>query len=134
MTDFWRLIFPSIIWTLATVCDTLITFREKLWLLRLIWRFSGSVSEYEPVFRVCVWIIIHAKISFLIWRRNCWCCCVEWMELGQLWHFLHVKNRVKHFQIIFCFAIDIVKRLIMWNNTEKWKCKVPHSPEYSGWR
>ena len=59
MTDFWRLVFPARIWSLATLCDTLITFGENHWLLRLIWRFSESVSEYESVFRICVWIIIH---------------------------------------------------------------------------
>ena len=36
MTDFWRLIFPSIILSLATVCDTLTTIRENHWWLRLI--------------------------------------------------------------------------------------------------
>ena len=45
--------------SLATLCDTLIIFREKHWLLRLIWRFSESLSEYESVFQICVWIIIH---------------------------------------------------------------------------
>ena len=57
---------PSIIWSLATLCDTLITFRENHWLLRLIWRFSESVSEYESVFRIFVWIIIHRLNSVLI--------------------------------------------------------------------
>ena len=59
MTDFWRLVFPSRSWSLATLCDTLITFSENHWLLRLIWRFSESVSEYESVFGICVWIIIY---------------------------------------------------------------------------
>ena len=59
MTNVWRLVFLSIIWLLATLCNTLITFRENHWLLRLIWRFSESVSEYESVFRICLWIIIH---------------------------------------------------------------------------
>ena len=36
MTDFWRLIFPSITLSLATVCDTLTTIRENHWWLRLI--------------------------------------------------------------------------------------------------
>ena len=60
--EFW-LVFPSIIWSLATLCDTLITFRKNHWLLKVIWRFSESVSEYESVFRICVWIIIHKKTS-----------------------------------------------------------------------
>ena len=59
MTDFWRLVFPSKIWSLATLCDTLITIRVSHWLLRLIWRFSESESQYESVFWICVWIIIH---------------------------------------------------------------------------
>ena len=54
MTDFWRLVSPSIIWSSVTLCDTLITIRENYWLLRLIWRLSESVSEYESVFRMCV--------------------------------------------------------------------------------
>ena len=72
MTDFWRLVFPSIIWSLATLSDTLITFRENHWLLRLIWRFSESVFEYESVFRICVWIIIH-KLFYSIkvdWKKE----------------------------------------------------------------
>ena len=55
--------------------------------------------------------------------KYCRCCCVGWMELGQLWQLLHVKNGVKHFLIIFCFAVGIGiyhKKLIMWNNTDKW--------------
>ena len=50
-----------VIWSLTTLCDTLITFRENHWLLRLIWRFYESVSEYESVFQIGVWIIIHIK-------------------------------------------------------------------------
>ena len=66
MTNVWRLVFLSIIWLLATLCNTLITFRENHWLLRLIWRFSESVSEYESVFRTCVWIMIHQNNKCLI--------------------------------------------------------------------
>ena len=55
MTDFWRLVFPSIIWSLATLCDTLITIRENHWLLRLIWRFSESVFRmWICVSNVCL--------------------------------------------------------------------------------
>ena len=54
MTDFWRLVFSSIISLLATRCDTLITVRENHWLLRVIWSFSESMTEYESVFRMCV--------------------------------------------------------------------------------
>ena len=61
MTNFWRLVFSSINWLLATLFDTLITIRENHWLLRIIWRFSEYVSEYESVFRICVWIIIHKR-------------------------------------------------------------------------
>ena len=66
MTDFWRLVFSSIIWSLATLYDTLITLRENHWLLRLIWRFSESVSEYESVFQMCVWITIHVFLKLLV--------------------------------------------------------------------
>ena len=61
MTNFWRLVFSSINWLLPTLFDTLITIRENHWLLRIIWRFSEYVSEYESVFRICVWIIIHKR-------------------------------------------------------------------------
>lgn len=61
MTNFQRLVFWSIIWLLATVCDTLIAIRENHWLLRIIWTFSKSMSEYEPVFPICVWIKIHVN-------------------------------------------------------------------------
>ena len=61
--------FTVNICSLATLCDILITIRENHWLLRLIWRFSESMSEYESVFRICVWIIIHVT---LIW--NCHFC------------------------------------------------------------
>ena len=54
MTDFWRLVFSSIISLLATRCDTLITVRENHWLLRVIWSFSESMTEYESVFRMFV--------------------------------------------------------------------------------
>ena len=63
--------FPSIIWSLVTLCDTLITFRENYWLLRLIWRFSKSVSEYESVFWICAWIIIYDKNSILKFHLPC---------------------------------------------------------------
>ena len=39
--------------------DTFITIRENHWLLRVIWSFLKSTSEYESVFRICAWIIIH---------------------------------------------------------------------------
>ena len=48
MTNFWRLVFSSIILLLATICDTLIRIRENHWLLRLMSSFS------ESVFRICV--------------------------------------------------------------------------------
>ena len=70
MTDFWRLAFSSIIWSLATLCDTLITFRENHWLVRLIWRFSESVFEYESVFRICVWIRIQKILLSFFWNQN----------------------------------------------------------------
>ena len=50
MTNFWRLVFPSIIWLLATLCDVVMKIRENQWLLRLISSFSESVSEYESVY------------------------------------------------------------------------------------
>ena len=42
--------------------------------------------------------------------KYCRCCCVGWMELGQLWQLLHVKNGVKHFLIIFCFAVLVLSK------------------------
>ena len=79
--------------------------------------------------------ILHVLVKFLFYllcgknlipnlkTKYCRCCCVGWMELGQILQLLHVKTGVKHFLITFCFAIGIVKRLIMWNNTDKWKYK-----------
>ena len=61
MTNFWRLVFLPIIWLWATLCDTSIRIRENHGLLRLKSSFSESMSEYESVFRICVWIIIHHK-------------------------------------------------------------------------
>ena len=88
MTDFWRLLFPSRSWSLATLCDTLITFREYHLLLRLIWRFSESVSEYESVFGICVWIIIYKR---KLWYRkifwpSCWTPTIAWNVLRQWKH------------------------------------------------
>ena len=57
--EFLGTCFLSIIWFLATLCDTLIRIRENHQLLRLIPSFFESVSEYESVFRISVWIIIH---------------------------------------------------------------------------
>ena len=54
----------SINWLLTTPCDTLIKLGENHLLLRVIWRFYKSASEYESVFRICAWIIIH-RIFFL---------------------------------------------------------------------
>ena len=67
MTNFWRLVFLSIIWSWARLCDTLVRIREDHWLLRLILSFSESMSEYESVFRTCVWIISHVIINLIIW-------------------------------------------------------------------
>ena len=86
MTDFWRLVFPSIIWSLATLCDTLITIRENHWLLRLTWRFSESVSEYESVFRMRVWKIIHEIISSMHFI------CTYWKKCNNLYYFHKVKK------------------------------------------
>ena len=71
--------------------------------------------------------ILHVLVKFLFYllrgknlipnlkTKYCRCCCVGWMELGQPWQLLHVKNGVKHFLIIFCFAvyIGIAKKLVM---------------------
>ena len=39
--------------------DILITTGENHLLLRATWNFLKSLSEYESVFRICVWIITH---------------------------------------------------------------------------
>ena len=83
MTDFWRLVFLSIVWSLGTLCVTLITFRENHCLLR----FSESVSEYESVFQICVWKIIH--IFFILtffriyWKIFCITLSVFSYSLGE---------------------------------------------------
>ena len=67
MTNFWWLVSSSIIWSLATLCDTSIRIRENHWLLRLIRpSFSESLSEYESVFQIFAWKIIHD----LEWWKN----------------------------------------------------------------
>ena len=62
-------------------------------------------------------------LSYLLHGKNlipnlktkyCRCFCVG--ELGQLWQLLHVKNGVKHFLIIFCFAVLVL--------TKSWSCKI----------
>ena len=50
----------------VTLYGILITVWENHWLLRITWSFFKSVSEYESVFRICVWIIIHEKFSSLL--------------------------------------------------------------------
>ena len=61
ITNFWRLVFASINCLLATLCNSLITIRENHWLLRIVWSFSESVSEYKSVSNMCLynnsWII-----------------------------------------------------------------------------
>ena len=46
-------------WLLAP--SQFIRIRKNHWLVRLISSFSESVCEYESVFWVCVWIIIHQE-------------------------------------------------------------------------
>ena len=50
----------------VTFYGILITVWENHWLLRITWSFFKSVSEYESVFRICVWIMIHEKFSSLL--------------------------------------------------------------------
>ena len=77
MTDFWRVIFSSIIWLLATLCDTLKTIRKNHWLLRIIWSFSESVSEYKSVFRICVWLLIYEVLLWFYMNfLYLWFCCL----------------------------------------------------------
>ena len=59
MTNFKRFIFLSIIWLLSTFCEPLITIRKNHWLVEVIYSFFESASEYESVFQLYVWIIIH---------------------------------------------------------------------------
>ena len=87
MTNFWRLVFLSINWLLATLCDTLITIRENHWLLRIMWRFSKSVSECESVLRICVWLIIHTHFPIKSFRN----CNVVFVKVSK-----HLMHRLKN--------------------------------------
>ena len=64
MTNFWRLVFSSIIWLLAILCDTLIRIWGNRWLLRLQWSFS------ESVFRICVWMPIYVIMIYFTMNYN----------------------------------------------------------------
>ena len=68
MTNFWRPVYSLIICLLAALCDTLIRITENHWFLRLISNFSESFSEYESAFRICVGIIIHAKLQLNLFQ------------------------------------------------------------------
>ena len=114
MTNFWRLVFSSIIWLLATLCNTLIRIRENHWFLRLISRFSESVSEYESAFEICVWIIIHhlqkdlkhadnRKKSFCNQRRyffHIYNCKIDGHHLGSKKLYINPKSTC------FCWSFD----------------------------
>ena len=70
--------------------------------LRLIWRFSESVSEYESVFRICVWIIIHVQNP---WFRTIW------IEFFASYDFLYGKfwfNNLQKTQSIWFKIWDLV--------------------------
>lgn len=64
MTDIWKTYFASVIWLLASLCNILTTFSETYWLLWIKWSCYESVSGYDYVFRLCVWIIIKHKAIF----------------------------------------------------------------------
>ena len=104
MTNFWRLVFASIIWLLATLCNTLIRIREKHCFLRVILSFSESASENESVFWICVWIIIDG---------------IGWFSMIRKYFFRFLVPQSQHWenQVLFCHICYIDTEHIRRNNT-----------------
>ena len=101
MTDFWRVIFSSIILLLATLCDTWKTNRKNHWLLRIIWSFSESVSEYKSVFRICVWLLIYEVLLWFYMNfLYLWFCCLLNLICkysNQLFTLMNIINIIHYF-------------------------------------
>ena len=64
----------------------------------------------------------HYFFSSLISRPKYYRC---WMELRQLWQFHHENGAKTLSNFLFCYWYDTIKRLIMWNNTDKCKLSLP---------